>query len=211
MLTRDIQQKLVTFAPWLLIIFHVIGLVIMLTPDRVLGLSGINMLVCSVLVLLSAEAVKNELKLLSFIYVGGMLVEIIGVGSGLLFGSYEYGAELGFQIMGVPLVLGLNWYCIVVASSNIAKHFIKTKSVLFSAIFAAAACTFLDFFIEPVAIANDFWYWEGGAIPTFNYVCWFVFSFVFSFVYLKNSQKINNTAIALFFIWFIFFTILNVV
>ena len=88
MLTKDVQQKLVTYAPWLLIIFHVIGLVIMLTPDRVQGLSGINMLVCSALVLLSAEAVKNELKLLSFIYVGGMLVEIIGVGSGLLFGSY---------------------------------------------------------------------------------------------------------------------------
>ncbi|MDC0231350.1 carotenoid biosynthesis protein [Aureispira] len=211
MLTKDLQSKIVSFAPWLLIIFHIIGLDIILRPDHILGLSGFNMLVCSVLVLLSAEDIKKELKLLAFIYVGGMLVEIIGVGSGLLFGAYSYGAELGLKAIGVPVVMGLNWYCIVVASSNIARYFVKHPALLYQALFAAAACTSLDFLIEPVAIAKDFWSWGGGAIPIFNYVCWFVFSFVFSFVYLKNTQKSNNTAIALFFIWIIFFTILNIV
>lgn len=183
----------------------------MMTPDRILGLSGLNMLVCSVLVLLSAQNLKNELVLLTFIYMGGMLIEILGVSTGILFGSYKYGAELGLKIMGVPLVLGLNWYCIVVASSNIALHFIPKQSMFLKAFVAAAACTFLDFFIEPVAIANDFWNWDGGSVPVFNYVCWFVFSLIFSVAYLAKTDKVNNTAIALFFIWFLFFTILNIV
>ncbi len=208
---KELQLRTVNFAPWLLIIFHIIGLTIMLTPDRAQGLSGFNMLVCSVMVLLSAQTIRKEFRMLVFIYMGGMLVEIIGVATGLLFGTYEYGEELGFKIMGVPLVLGLNWYCIVAASANLVLHFLVNLPTFLKALLAAAACTFLDFFIEPVATVNDFWYWEGGIIPVYNYLCWFVFSFIFSFVYLYKAPKVNNTAIVLFFIWFMFFAILNLV
>ena len=39
----------------------------------------------------------------------GMLVEWIGVHTGYLFGSYDYGTVLGPKLLGVPLIIGINW------------------------------------------------------------------------------------------------------
>ena len=43
-----------------------------------------------------------------------MLTEAIGVNTGLLFGTYEYGANLGFKIFGVPLIIGVNWTVLII-------------------------------------------------------------------------------------------------
>lgn len=212
MKAKAIQVKFEDYAPWVLILFHIIGLGIFLYPDRVEGLSGFNMLLCATLIFFSSDNWRTEAYLLAGIILGGFTVEAIGVNTGLLFGTYEYGNELGIKLYGVPVVLGLNWYCVVAASSHIVlRWFPKQLPLLMKAIVAGLFCVVLDYFIEPIAIKYDFWDWENSIIPVFNYVCWFIFSAIFASVYLLKVKTINSTAHFLFYIWVLFFFILNLI
>jgi putative membrane protein len=209
---KTIQKKFESYAPWILILFHLIGLGIFLYPDRIEGLSGFNMLLCAMLVFFSADNWRTEAYLLIGIIIGGFTVEAIGVNTGLLFGTYEYGGELGPEFYGVPLVLGFNWYCVVAACSHLVlKWFPKNISLIIKAIVVGLLCVLLDYFIEPVAIKYNFWDWENSLIPMFNYVCWFIFASIFASVYLLKVKKVNSTAHVLFYIWLGFFFILNLV
>lgn len=210
MLDKSFKNNVLKYSIGILILFHLIGLAIFYQPNRPENLSGFNMLLCSVLVFLSTLNYRSELPLLLGIGLTGWVLEVVGVNTGWLFGNYEYGSELGFKIWGVPLVLGLNWYCVVVASTQVIdKHF--KINLLYQAILAGLLCTALDVVIEPVAIKYHFWTWAGGEIPLFNYICWFVFSSIFAYFYLLKTKDLgfNKTAYNLFFIWLVFFTILN--
>ena len=209
---KTIQINFESYAPWILILFHLIGLGIFLYPNRIEGLSGFNMLLCAVLIFFSSDNWRTEAYLLSGIIIGGFTVEAIGVNTGLLFGTYEYGSELGPKLYGVPLVLGFNWYCVVAACAHLVlKWFPDTLSLIIKAIIVGLFCVLLDYFIEPVAIKYNFWDWENSLIPIFNYVCWFIFASIFASVYLLKVKKLNTTAHFLFYIWLGFFFILNLV
>jgi len=210
-MNHALKQKYITYFPLILLIFHCIGIGLFLYPDRIKNLSGFNMLLCALLVFFASVDWNKELKLLLGINLGGFLVEAIGVNTGLFFGIYEYGNELGLKILGVPVVLGLNWYCIVASSSHLVQRLANSQALILKSFLSALLAVGMDYLIEPVAIQYDFWAWEGGAIPIFNYVCWFLFSFVFAFFYIKNITTINRTAIALYGIWALFFIILNIV
>jgi putative membrane protein len=212
MKAKTIQSNFERFAPWVLILFHLIGLGIFLYPDRVEGLSGFNMLLCAVLIFFSADNWRTEAYLLIGIIIGGFTVEAIGVNTGLLFGTYEYGSELGPKLYGVPLVLGFNWYCVVAACVHmVLKWFPTSLPLVIKAIIVGLLCVLLDYFIEPVAIKYDFWDWENSVIPLFNYVCWFIFATIFAGVYLLKVKILNSTAHFLFYIWLLFFFILNLI
>lgn len=209
---KSIQIKVEFYALGILVLFHLIGLGIFLYPDRVEGLSGFNMLLCASLIFFSSDNWRTEAYLLIGIMIGGFTVEAIGVNTGLLFGTYEYGSELGLQLYGVPLVLGFNWYCVVAACAHfVLKWFPKDFSLLAKAIIVGLLCVLLDYLIEPVAIKYNFWDWEDSIIPIFNYVCWFVFATIFATAYLLKIKKFNSTAHYLFYIWLGFFFILNLV
>ena len=46
---------------------------------------------------------------LLFIAIAAWLVEVQGVRTGLIFGSYSYGNTLGLKLADVPITIGLNW------------------------------------------------------------------------------------------------------
>lgn len=212
MKAKSVQVNFEYYAPWVLILFHLIGLGIFLYPDRVEGLSGFNMLLCAGLIFFSASNWRTEAYLLVGIIVGGFGVEAIGVNTGLLFGNYDYGTELGGKLLGVPVVLGLNWYCVVAACSHFVLKWLPTNlALIIKATSAGLLCVILDYFIEPVAIKYNFWDWENSVIPLFNYVCWFVFATIFASVYLLKVKTVNSTAHFLFYIWLLFFFILNLI
>lgn len=210
MKTEVIQNKFENYAPWVLVLFHIIGIGLFLYPSRPEGLSGFNLLLCASLTFWSSYDWKQEGSLFLSLAFGGLLVECVGVHTGLLFGDYTYGNELGIKAYGVPIVLGLNWYCVVTTSAHVVqKWFSPNISLWIRALFVGLLCVGLDYLIEPVAIRYDFWDWEGGIIPLFNYVCWFVFSSLFAAWYLFKVKQINSTAYFLFFVWVLFFFILN--
>ena len=191
-----------------LIIFHVVGLILFATDPNASRLSYVTLLISGAALIIDEGINLRKAAVLSSIFVLGYSAELTGVKTGLLFGEYSYDTALGFKFLDVPLIIGLNWVIIVAASSSIVKYFIK-KPLILQAILAAALCTLIDFIIEPVAINYNFWTWIDGTIPFYNYLCWFVFSFLFSAMYLYRNKEINKTGIIIYIIWTNFFIILN--
>lgn len=201
------SAKINQYFPLVLVIFHVVGYVLFTQSDSASDLTWFNLLLCAALVFLAEVNLKQAVIVFAFIGIGGFLIELIGIKTGFLFGAYAYGEVLGWKLFDVSLIIGVNWFAIVVAASNVARLFKLPKLV--QATLGGLLCVVLDFVIEPVAIKFGFWTWAGGEIPFFNYVTWFVFAVGFSFFYLKNSGKLNKTAVWLFGVWLVFFMALN--
>ena len=106
-----------------------------------------------------------------------IFLEILGVRYGLFFGQYKYGTVLGPGVMGVPLIIGINWLIVVMGAAVLAGRY--TGRILFIAAGAGLIAFLFDFVLEPAAISLGFWDWE-GSIPVKNYVSWFSITFVFS-------------------------------
>jgi len=116
-----------------------------------------------------------------------LVLEIVGVATGMIFGAYNYGPTLGFGVMGVPLLIGINWTLIIMGSIALVSKVVKSKwEIAFGT--ALVTVTF-DWIMEPVAIALDYWTWEGSSIPLQNYIAWFCISLVFSRVYVHFDLK----------------------
>ena len=196
----------------ILIIFHMVGLVGIMLPnfkDLILSLSFLNLLLAFVVILLGEDESKPILmKFLLIAFVIGLTVELIGVHTGLLFGDYKYGFNLGPKLWDVPLVIGINWGVLTVTAASVT-HSLKLPHTL-KIILNAIILVIFDFVMEPVAMKSDFWSWNNNSIPFFNYVCWFFIAVILQLIYFAmrkpNSNKVFN---ALFFIQFIFFIILN--
>lgn len=191
----------------ILVLFHSIGVGIMLLYPEGAALSYLNLLLAGTILFLSESNYLKTTATFLVILIGGFLIEYIGVHTGVLFGNYNYGAALGPKIGDIPLVIGVNWFCIVLASS--AQLYSLRMNIVLKAILAGVLCTGLDFLIEPVAMKLDFWNWENGMIPMWNYVCWFGFASFFSFMYFKFGTSRNKPAQSLYLIWVVFFSILN--
>jgi uncharacterized membrane protein len=137
----------------------------------------------------------------------GMIAEIIGVQTGLLFGDYSYGPVLGLKLAGVPLIIGVNWFILAYASGQLAANWIKSPWIAAAA--ASLLMVGLDFVIEPVAITLDFWSWQGGEIPLGNYTGWFLVAFLIQLFYQKFSLvRENRISTYLLLNLFLFFAIL---
>ena len=53
-------------------------------------------------------------------------LNITGANTGLIFGNYTYGNILGMKVLGVPLIIGLNWF-IVMYCAGVATQFYENK------------------------------------------------------------------------------------
>jgi putative membrane protein len=168
------------------------------------------------------KSFKAYILFSSIAFITGMVTEIIGVNTGLLFGDYQYGQVLGPKIYGVPFLIGLNWFVIVYCSGALLtkgvvllqqKFNIKMKGFVSSILViigGATIATCFDFILEPVAVKLHFWSWKNGQIPLLNYVCWFSISAILLGVkiYFKTI-RINPFAINLLIIQTLFFLMLN--
>ncbi|MCC6584572.1 MAG: carotenoid biosynthesis protein [Chitinophagales bacterium] len=137
----------------------------------------------------------------------GFFVEVIGVKTGVIFGTYWYGKTLGFKLLEVPVLIGANWFLLVYLISVV---FNNIKNIFLFAGISAAVMTLLDVFIEPVAIRLDFWQWQNNVIPLQNYIAWYLISFLLFLFFRKvygNTQ--NRIAIIVLAIQFLFFAVLN--
>ena len=174
-------------------------------PDWFISKTPFNLLLIFASLLFFYPLTKKQLMLLFIIFfVAGMAAELIGVNTGFLFGDYHYGNNLGPKIGGVPLLIGINWAVLVVCCGEIAG---LTKLPAFGkAVIGATLMVFLDFFIEPLAPAMDFWYWTTADAPIFNYATWFVIAFLLTLVFQKKTTSGNATlAINIYLTQLVFF------
>jgi uncharacterized membrane protein len=141
----------------------------------------------------------------------GFFIEVFGVATGQIFGSYKYGETLGFKLFETPLSMSVNW--ILTAYSSAALVSLATKDSLnwfLKSVLAAVLMVGLDGFIEPVAPKIDMWAWENGVVPFRNYLGWLLTSLplqMLFFIFVKSAK--NKVAVAVLILQFAFFILLN--
>ena len=181
-------------------------------------MTPLNLLLMFGLLLWTEEKKSSGFYLFSFIaFFWGMIVEVIGVNTSWLFGTYAYGAALGYKFMGVPWLMGIQWMVTISCSAHLL-HFVLDKrkvrlNALPFALVAAFITTLFDAALEPIAMEFDYWSWENDIIPFYNYVCWFMISLLLHWmkVYYFKRDYINSFAAILFLIQFVFFQVLRIV
>lgn len=202
------------FSIALLIVMYIAGIIIIggdLIKNFVL-LTPFNLSVSFALILWTAKEKSKKLLFIGILcFVTGLVIEIIGTNTGLIFGEYNYGKTLGFQVLNVPLIIGINWLILVYSSAAVVNHFFERRNLIIKAILSALLMVGLDFFIEPVAMQYDFWSWEGNIIPIQNYIAWFFIALFLLIITHKLVVIKNKTAIVLFIAQLLFFIILNLV
>jgi len=187
------MNKKALFLIAIVVIFYSVGMIGTHIPNyrnSFFELSYFNLLL-SFGILLASRVNMNKkfIGFLIFSFLIGMTVEWIGVHTGLLFGNYKYGENLGLKLFEVPLVIGLNWSMLTVITASFVDR-IKSTMII-KILLAAALMTLFDALMEPVAITSDFWHWKGD-IPLYNYVCWFIVSLVLQAVYFRNQLAESN-------------------
>ncbi|MFH0757855.1 MAG: carotenoid biosynthesis protein [Bacteroidota bacterium] len=144
------------------------------------------------------------------IFVLGLLIEMTGVGTGLIFGNYRYGDTLGLKVFHTPLMIGVNWLILVYCSVVVAGRFVEP--LYFRSIVAGSMMVAYDFALEPAAIRLDMWSWAGIAVPLRNYLAWFVIAALLSYLaaWLRLPNPKNKMAGPIYFIQLIFFIALDI-
>ena len=111
------------------------------------------------------------------ILVSSLMIETVGVKTGLIFGVYHYTDAFGPMLGLVPLTIPLAWYVVVTNSLFVVPLVKNDYPQTVEALFAAMLCTLYDFVLEPFATqSRHYWVWDGGVIPVKNYVAWFFLS-----------------------------------
>lgn len=173
------------------------------------GLSIYNLLLTFVLVAISFYAqFKPFLRTFGLVFLVGFTAEQIGVHTGLLFGNYSYSNHLGVSFYDVPLIIGINWSILSIGAWHLCKRLHRNKWVN---IFAASLLMVLfDIVMEPTAIDLNYWKWENGEIPFYNYFSWFLISIPAVFICSKIQTENSGISKTVFISQALFFTFLSI-
>lgn len=194
----------------ILVLMHVVGIVGLLSPYQEIFrlLTPVNLMVSALLLSLNHSDRSTRFVWASaLIFSFGFMVELVGVHTGIIFGEYRYGATLGPKLMGVPVIIGLNWLLIVYCIASLMEA-IKIPTWL-KVVSGSVLAVLIDMLIEPVAMKYDFWTWSKYTVPLQNYIGWFITSMImFSILYLFKVKTENRIALGYYFIQLFFFLIL---
>ena len=137
-----------------------------------------------------------------------MISEILGVNYGLIFGDYVYLDNLGFKVLGVPVLIGVNWIILTFITGSMSSYIIKNKYI--AALTGAILMILLDLIIEPVAPLLGFWIFDLPTVPLQNYIGWFVIGLTTQYIYHFNiERKEYSFSINLLLVNALFFSFLN--
>ena len=217
-------------ATFIAILFHVCGVIGILFTDYkdwfILN-TPLNLVLMAILLLWNQpERNRSFFWFLLVSFVIGMGVEMIGVHTGHLFGSYQYGNHMGAKFNAVPWLIGLNWFVLMFCCGVVMTklhHWIKMQyeangfsmsplmeklSLVFD---GASIALFYDWLMEPVAMKLGFWEWKDGIIPFYNYLCWFLISMFLLWVFSKlKFNRENHFAVDLLIVQALFFLSLRI-
>ena len=145
----------------------------------------------------------------SGIYLLGLMIEIIGVNTGTVFGEYNYGSNLGFKLFNTPIIIGLNWLILVYTSSALFEKL--SINSIYKILLASVCMLGYDIVLEIIAPRIGMWNWNDIEVPLRNYLAWFIISLVFQAVIKGVGIKTENPiAKNLFVSQFIFFLVLSI-
>ncbi len=189
----------------------IIGLNIPLTAPLFRFLTPFNLLAsCGILLYFHQEWNRNFLIFITLTFLIGYFIEVIGVKTGMIFGEYQYETTLGFKILNVPPVIGVNWLLLVYC---VGSSFCRvTKPLYFKVLYGALLMTMFDFLAEPIAIRLDMWSWHEITPPLQNYIGWFITSaFLLTLFHTLKFRKDNPIALWLLILQICFFGIQSLI
>jgi len=198
-----------------LILFYLIGLIGMRLNTSFAALTPLNLLLAlGLLIWNMPEKTTNQWLSLGFVFLGSFLLEWVGVSTGLIFGAYTYGTNLGFKLGGTPILIGVNWILVVYSSIQVVVYsgivLQKRIPALIAALLAGMLMVLTDVPIEQVCHKLDFWTWSSPTVPVQNYTAWFFFGVMFSYLGIQfGLHKPNRVAALLYPIQLLFFILLN--
>jgi putative membrane protein len=195
-------------ACWLLVSMYVAGIIGLqhpLTHPLFLLLVPFNLVVTAgLLFMFHGDYSRPFLLFCLLTYAAGFGVEVVGVHTGFIFGSYGYGSALGFGLWEVPLLIGVNWLILIYSTGIVMQRLIPVRWA--RPLAGAALMVLLDFFIEPIAVRYGFWSWYTPEIPFRNYVGWYVTSLLLLVLFeALPFQKQNRLAPWVLGVQFLFF------
>ena len=155
------------------------------------SVSWVNLLLS--LILVTAFHKPVNLKFAAFCSIAflvGMGAEITGVNTGKPFGIYYYTPLFGWQIAGVPIIIGLNWVLLGYVCASTVGLLIQPgwKSILA----ASFLMVVVDVMLEPFAIRHTFWVWQNVWPGLENYGAWFVVALPIQMAYNLLIKKTDN-------------------
>ena len=190
-------------------LFHVSGIIGIIYGNSqwFVAATPINLSLSFFLILLVSWKTPGFVKIAFMSFIVGMVTEMLGVNFGYIFGSYQYGQALGWKLFGVPLLIGANWTVLTVCSAAIAAQL--HDWIIPRIIIGLGLMLLLDFMIEPIAPILDFWEFDGGIVPTQNYIGWFLVALPLQFLYNYWKVELKHWfAHHLFLVQLLFFMIL---
>lgn len=153
---------------------------------------------------------RSTILAFTAIYLFTWTAEWLGVSTGLIFGSYQYGGVLGPKIQGTPLMIGINWLLLSYCTASFLTLIRLTRNRLLNTLLGAFILTGIDVLIEPVAMALDFWQWDLGEVPIQNYIGWFVVALpVMAIHFFAGTAENNKVALAVYILQILFFSVLT--
>ena len=161
-------------------LFHVSGMlgIIYANSNWFISLTPLNLTLNFILLLVNCKGNKRVLTIIISGFFIGMITEILGVQYGWIFGNYQYGNQLGTKLMGVPILIGVNWAILCVITGAIAQQFYLNKFM--RVLIGTSLMLFLDLLMEPLAPILDFWVFEGKEAPLQNYLGWTVVAYFYN-------------------------------
>lgn len=199
--------------PITFIVFYSVGLALYFTPpthDLFIQITPYTLVLVSAAIFSHhKEWNVKTIGVLGGIFILSIIIEIIGVATGKLFGVYEYGKGLGVKIADVPIVIGLNWVFLVYASNSIiSKYTSKNIPVIVG---AASLMVLYDILLEKVAPLMDMWLFFKNDAPVSNFVVWFLMALFFNWAIQQfKINTLNKPARWLFFIQVGFFIVIAI-
>ena len=192
-----------------LMIIYIVGAVGFVLPElkaEFLPLSGVILYLSALVMLISSRNKMDFLVFMAIAFVVGFGAEAIGVNTGYLFGDYSYGTNLGPKLLGVSLVIGINWGVLALGSASLVQRFVNSLGL--KIILSSLLMLGVDLLMEPVAIKSGFWSWGGYDVPLYNYVCWFLVALFLQWVLFKlrkaETNKVYETLLILIVLFFSF-------
>ncbi len=185
------KSKISIFSIWLVTISGIIG-ILLSKGDWFLPKTPFNLLMGAMLLYWNFPP-KNGWKSVavwSAAFLAGITAEALGVNFGLFFGDYHYGDNLGPKVLGVPLMIGINWVVLTFSTAYLSGRLMTNRHA--SALLGATMMVALDVLIEPLAPVFDFWHWDIGYAPMQNYVTWFVLAWLLQYLVQKEVPKQEN-------------------
>jgi putative membrane protein len=150
-----------------------------------------------------------------FVVIGSFLIELIGVKSGSIFGSYAYGEVLRPTLWNVPLAIGFAWLGMTISSASLAQRILSTHpspSPQLMALVIALLMVIFDFFMEPAAMKLGYWSWHDKVVPWRNYAAWFTFGYIFSYIGLRLGlflKKVSTLGVHAYVAQLLYFVMVN--